>query len=104
MHLKPSFINSDHKIKSYSRSNFSTKMGIKEKGGKSFLGNKMGNKGITNRSKKIANRGRDFKSRQRDSKSGRRLQIQARGISNWGRNYKTVQNNIHVEIAEILVK
>ena len=79
-------------------------MAIKEKVGKSFLGNKMGNKGITNRGKKIANRGRDFKSRQRDFKSGRRLQIQARGISNWGRNYKTVQNNIHVEIAEILVK
>ena len=41
--------------------------------------------GISNWSKKITGRGRDFK-------SGQRLQIGARGISNWGRDHKSVQN------------
>ena len=49
--------------------------------------------GISSRGKKIANRGRDFKSVQRDFKLGQLLQIGTRGISNWGRDYKLVQNN-----------
>ena len=48
--------------------------------------------GISSRSKKITNRGRYFKLGQRDFKSGQRFQIGARGISNWGRDYKSVQN------------
>ena len=40
----------------------------------------------------ISNRGRDFKSGQRDFKSGQILQIGAREITNWGRDYKLVQN------------
>ena len=47
---------------------------------------------ISNRGKKIPNRGWDFKSGQGDFKSGQRLQIGARGISNRGRDYKSVQN------------
>ena len=48
---------------------------------------------ISNRDKKITNQGRDFKSGQRDFKSWQRLQIGARGISNRGRNYKSVRNS-----------
>ena len=51
-----------------------------------------GVEGISNRGKKITNRGRDFKSGQRDFKSGQILQIGAREITNWGRDYKLVQN------------
>ena len=70
---------SDHEIKSYSCSNFSTKMKKKpKKRQKIFRVTKQGNKGITiraalgisNRGKKITNRGRDFK-------SGQELQIGA---------------------------
>ena len=49
---------------------------------------------ISNRDKKITNRGWDFKSGQRDIKSGKRLQIGNRGISNWGRDYKLLQNKL----------
>ena len=48
---------------------------------------------ISNRGKKFTNLGRDFKSGQRNFESGQRLQIGARGISNRGRDYKSVQNN-----------
>ena len=41
--------NLDHKSKSYSCLNFSTKMGKNEKVGKNFWVTKLGNKGITNR-------------------------------------------------------
>ena len=41
--------NSDHEIKSYSCSNFSTKIGKTEKVRKIFWITKRGNKGITNR-------------------------------------------------------
>ena len=51
---------------------------------------------ISNRDKKITNQGRDFKSGQRDFKSWQRLQIGARGISNRGRNYKSVRNSNNV--------
>ena len=40
--------NSDHEIKSYWCSNFSTKMGKNEKVGENILGYKTGNKGNTN--------------------------------------------------------
>ena len=48
--------------------------------------------GISNWVKKITNWDRAFKLGQRNFKSGERLQIGARGISNWGRDYKLVQN------------
>ena len=44
--------NSDHKIKSYSCSNSSTKMGKSEKMGKNFWVTKRGNKGIADRGKR----------------------------------------------------
>ena len=47
---------------------------------------------ISNRGKKITNTSWDFKSGQGGFKSGQRLQIEARGISNRGRDYKSVQN------------
>ena len=88
----------------------------KTKKGKTFLGYKTGNQGITNRGRSqglqivargITNRGSfwDFKSKQKEYKSGprnfesgQRLQIGARGILNQGRGYnlgqdfKSVQN------------
>ena len=110
--------NSDHEIKSYSCSNSSIKIRKNEK-----VGEKLGlHNGairrlhigagfrdyiseqervkigatleISNWDKKISNRGWDFKSGQRDFKSGKRLQIGTRGISNWGRDYKLLQNKL----------
>ena len=49
--------------------------------------------GISNRGKKIIFWGRDFQLAQRDFKTGKRLQFEPRGISNRGRDYKSVQNN-----------
>ena len=67
--------NSDHKTKSYSCSNSSTKVVKNNKNEKIFWVKKCGNK-------VIKNRGRDFKLGQRDLKSTQRLQIGARVISN----------------------
>ena len=48
---------------------------------------------ILNRGKKITSEDSDLKWGQRNFKSGQRLQIVSRGISNWGRNYKSVRNS-----------
>ena len=52
-------------------------------------------RGLKNGAIEITNKGtfRDFKLGQKDFKSGQRLQIGARGISNQGRNYKSVQSS-----------
>ena len=81
---------------------------------KIFWVTKQDNKGITNqgslqglqlRAKGITNSGsfRDFKSGKKDQKSGQRFQIKAkrsqigaRGISNWGKDQKSVQSKIQV--------
>ena len=62
---------------------------------KLFWVTKRVNKGIKKRAIEITNKGtfRDFKLGQKDFKSGQRLQIGARGISNQGRNYKSVQSS-----------
>ena len=111
---------SDHEIKSYSCSNSSTKMrknkkvenktGLKNGAirglqiGTGFRDYRSGQEGlqieaalgISNRGKKIgveiSNWGKDSKAGQRDFKSGQRLQIGARGTSNRGRDYKSIQS------------
>ena len=78
--------NSDHKVKSYSCLNSSTKMGKNEKLKNIFWFTKRGNKGITNWGRiqglyigaiRITNRGsfNDFKSGQKDCKSRQGFQI-----------------------------
>ena len=87
--------NSGHEIKSYSCSNSSTKMGKNEKVGKNFLGLQNGAiRGLQN-----GTDFRDHKSGQKDYKSwqgcqigAKRFLIGARRISNWSRDYKSVQN------------
>ena len=59
--------------------------------------------GISNRGKNITIQNRDFKSGQRHFKSGQRLQVGARGISNWGRDYKSVQNTFFPPPASCLL-
>ena len=90
--------NSVREIKSYSFSNSSTKMvsGTKFSGlqNGAIRGLQIGARGIKNRGsfRDFKSGQKDYKSGQRDFKSGQRLQIGARGISNWGRDYKSVQN------------
>ena len=57
--------------------------------------------GISNRGKEITNRDRGFKSGKRDFKLGQRLQIEARGISNRGRDYKSVLKKLFVLVKDM---
>ena len=56
--------------------------------------------GISNRGKKISKQCRDFRQGQRDFKSWQgKLQTRA-GISNWGRDYKSVQNHLLIKMRQ----